>query len=202
MNLEKFLIKITMKKVIITLGLLLLFIPVLAYVASPYVSIYNFVKALQAGDQKILQEHMDFPAVRSSVQHQVNKAMQKNIKRNKYNPLAILGIAVTSTVVNGMVECILTPAGLSEIIQYGDLQNPLEALNGYKIPVVAKSTQVKKAKEYNFDMIKSIGFSGFNKFIVKIAVQKNTKPVVLIFVRQDFAWLLKDIDISGILEQF
>lgn len=191
-----------MKKIIIALALLLIL--VFAYGASPYISIYNFVKALQAGDKQTLQEHVDFPSVRASVQKQVNDTMQKSIRRNKYNPLVLVNIAVVSTVVNGMVKCILTPAGLSEVIQYGELHNPLDALKGYNIPVVAasKTKETKKDKQYNFDMIQSVGFVGLNEFRVKLIVQKNKKPVTFVFVRQDFSWLLQDIEISDILSSY
>ncbi|UQY80188.1 DUF2939 domain-containing protein [Candidatus Hepatincola sp. Av] len=189
-----------MKKVFITLALLLIL--GLAYLASPYISIYNFVNALQVGDKQTLQQHMNFPAIRASVRSQVNNAMKNNLKKNKYNPLAIISITASSTIINGLVECILTPAGLSEIIQYGEFHNPLEALNGYKIPIIPKSTQPKEDKKYNFDMVQSIGFTGFNEFTVKLTVKQSNKPVVLVFVRQDFSWLLQDIDISGVLDSY
>ncbi|XWO13577.1 DUF2939 domain-containing protein [Candidatus Hepatincola sp. Pdp] len=189
-----------MKKVFITLALLLIL--GLAYLTSPYIAIYNFVNALQVGDKQTIQQHMNFPAVRASVRSQVNNAMKNNLKKNKYNPLAIISITASSTIINGLVECILTPAGLSEIIQYGEFHNPLEALNGYKIPIIPKPTQPKQDKKYNFDMVQSIGFTGFNEFTVKLIVKQSKKPVVLVFVRQDFSWLLQDIDMSGVLDSY
>jgi DUF2939 family protein/uncharacterized protein DUF4339 len=66
----------------------------IAYAASPYVSLWRLRNALQSGDRDALESHIDFPSVRESIKDQLriemtkSMAKDKNLKDNPFGGLA------------------------------------------------------------------------------------------------------------------
>lgn len=154
----------------------------LAYLASPFLAVRHFVLTARQGEADQLAESVDFPAVRASLKPQLSAAVTARVEREpgmRSNPLAGLGLMLVPTILDRMVDSVVTPRGIATLVRLGRTGSSGEA--GGAPPRV----------DYDY------GFSGFDRFRLTISRRDSgEQPVVLTFERQQwFAWKLVRIDI-------
>jgi len=110
-----------MKKIVIAV-----FVLVLGYwIVSPYLTLMSLQADIEARDGESLAEKVDFPSVRASLKDQMNVMLTKQMaSASNDDPWgaagAAIGAAFASTLVNGMVDGLVTPAGLIELMSSGE----------------------------------------------------------------------------------
>ncbi len=132
-------------------------------IASPYVVVNRLQQAVTNNDPDTLVEYIDFPLVRQNLKDQLNAAMVQNMMTaESENPLAAFGLMFGGALVEQMVDTLLTPAGLIQLMQRAepDPQAPAD-------PVAADDTTVDMA------------YQSWNRFDVVITSPPNTVTVVL-----------------------
>ena len=86
--------------------------------AGPFLTINAIREAIAAEDTAALQEHVDFPAVRSSLRAQVEDALARNAGIDaRNNPLGAFALGLASSAAGGMVDALATPAGIGAVLQ-------------------------------------------------------------------------------------
>ena len=94
----------------------------LAYGASPYVAVRGFVAAAKAGDAQKLGASVDFPAVRADLKPQLTQAVTTRMERDpqmRGNPLAGLGMILMPTILDRMIDSVVTPDGIAALVRAG-----------------------------------------------------------------------------------
>ena len=86
-----------MKKITIAAAVAVIVIAATAY-ASPYYALHQIKTALAERNAEALAEHVDFPALRTSVKAQLETSMARSIEATagSGNPLAALGQSIAS----------------------------------------------------------------------------------------------------------
>src|SRR3712207_1152633 len=87
----------------------------LAYVASPYVSLWFFSRAIKANDRAALESHVDFPAVRQSLKEELRGRLpQDRAKAN--DTMSGLVARLAPSLIDQLVDAFVTPEGLVALI--------------------------------------------------------------------------------------
>ena len=97
----------------------------LGYVVSPFVALYSVVRAAQAGDAVAIAQRADFPRLRRSFAVQVLQAYAGLAGLRLDN--AGLAIGLGAAFADPLIEKLLTPAALAELLRSGWPKAALEA---------------------------------------------------------------------------
>ena len=102
-------------------------IALLGYVAAgPYLAIADIKTGIVDKDADRLSAKVDFPALRQNLKDQFNARLMNNAAGElKDNPLGALAAGLATTMVDGIVDSFVTPAGLAHVMA-GD--RPSESL--------------------------------------------------------------------------
>jgi hypothetical protein len=101
-----------------TMGWLALALFVVCYLASPYVTLWQVQRAIDAKDASALSEYIDFPSVRESLKDQVNAKMAREMEKSPRGSNGFAGLALLfgPVVVDRLVDSYVTPAGMASIL--------------------------------------------------------------------------------------
>ena len=91
--------------------------------ASPYLALNNIKKAAQAGDSDTVSKYIDYPRVRQSFKDQMNAKMAKELMNQDNDGFAALGAMLASTMVDKMIDGIVTPEGMTMMMQGKNLKD-------------------------------------------------------------------------------
>ena len=91
---------------------------VVAYLAAgPYIAISEIKKAVAEQDSERLAEKIDFSMLRQDLKEQLRaKGIAMAVNEAQSNPLAALVAGLATTMVDGVVDSFVTPAGLASLM--------------------------------------------------------------------------------------
>jgi hypothetical protein len=149
----------------------------LAYGASPYVAVRGFVAAAEKGDAEKLGAAVDFPAVRADLKPQLTAAVSARMERDpemRGNPLAGLGVMLMPTILDRMIDSVVTPDGIAALVRAG------------KVGRAETSGTAPPRVDYDY------GYVALDRFGVTLRRKDATgDPVRLVFQRRGlFSWKL------------
>lgn len=94
-----------------------------AYGLSPFYAIYRFAEAAQTGDRDLLDDTVDFNAVRHNIASQASAALLKELHNDRDlqedNPVAEVGTLMIPAVIEKAVDSLITPENISTILNRG-----------------------------------------------------------------------------------
>jgi hypothetical protein len=162
------------------------------YVGSPYWTLHQMRSAAQAGQGDKLAGYVDFPAVRESIKTQFLAAMTPHTKdAGKDGPFATFGNMLAATMMNGVVDTLVTPDGLVRIMEQGKLQRDTASAAAPPASTAppATDTPSKPAKPLRIDR----EYEGLDVFKVTMFDPSNDKPITQLVLNRDgiFGWKLK-----------
>lgn len=149
----------------------------LACGASPYVAARGFLAAAKQGDEEKLRGSVDFPAVRADLKPQLSAAVATRMEHDpamRGNPLAGLGKILMPSILDRMIDSVVTPEGIAALVRAGKV--------GHAKPESAPSQRV----DYDFRYI------ALNRFDVTVRRRDAVgDPVHFVFERHGlFTWRL------------
>ncbi len=105
----------------------LVLVALLAWTASgPWRAVAGIRQAVQAGDARALARHVDFPALRASLKPQVQDRIVRAAGVDAQSgPFAAFGLSVASGLAGGLVDAMVTPAGLGAMMEGRKVWNRL-----------------------------------------------------------------------------
>jgi hypothetical protein len=147
------------------------------FVATPYLAVWSLERAAAAGDLDGISDHVDFGALRESIQANAAQRIQGVASAMPNNPLAQLGANLASAFAQTVVDAAVTPDTVAQML-HGSRPG---AGSGAAGPMG------------DFDL--SMGYSAFSRFVVEAKRQGSTDaPIQLIFTRSGFAgWRLTSL---------
>jgi hypothetical protein len=180
-----------MKKWIALIGTLVILLGI--YVAAgPYMTIRAIRHAVVAQDAGELAEQVDFPSLRASLKAQLIDAVVREAGPDiQANALGAVAISMVTGVVNGAVDGMVNPAGLSAVMQgrqvwrnsQDSFRRPAIDAKGEPIPASPAEQPLHDAK---------MQYESLSKFTATIH-DDSGKPIVFVLRRTGLHWRLADI---------
>lgn len=154
--------------------------------AGPYMTIRAIGQAVQARDAAALSEEVDFPALRSSLKAQlVDRIAREAGAGAQDNPFAAFGLTIASGLAGGLVDAMVTPAGLGAMMEgrrtwdrIGTGPSPDPGTGD-----VAGKRPLQDA-EHRFESL--------SRFTATVH-DASGRPVVFVLTRKGLRWRLSDI---------
>lgn len=153
--------------------------------ATPYLALNNIKKAAQAGDSDTVSKYIDYPSVRQSFKDQMNAMMMKEVQKQENDGFAALGAMLASAMVDKMIDAVVTPEGMTLMLQGKDLK---QSISGS-----ANESAESKQDEHQPDYETS--YTSFNDFQVVIKDPNKSKEVKVLMVRDGLSWKIHKLAI-------
>ena len=153
--------------------------------ATPYIALNNIKKAAQAGDSDTVSEYIDYPSVRQSFKDQVNAKMAKELMNQDNDGFAALGAMLASTMVDKMIDGLVTPEGMTLMLKGKSLKDAEQSSQDAQ----TAETQEEPKPEYE------AGYTSMSDFEVVIKKQDQSKEVKVLMVRDGLSWKIHKITV-------
>jgi hypothetical protein len=120
-----------LKKVIIAVILLAGILAAASYF-SPHWTVYQMRSAIEQRDYDAFSQYVDYPALRDSFEGQMAAALQemRNGNSGDTRPLAALTRGIVASLVGPMLDVMITPAGVVEMMNTGTPKITQEVITG------------------------------------------------------------------------
>ncbi len=156
---------------------------------SPYLTLYKVATAVKAKDAAALNQTIDYPRVRESLKGQFSTQMAKKMGDPSANPLSALGTMIGMAMVNPIVDALVRPEMVMQMMKDGQVQTDKPA------PAPAASEPAANTKpQWRVDR------EGVDRVIAipeKGALPGPANDVGFVFERSGFAsWKLTEIRIN------
>lgn len=164
----------------IALGAVFALLALGAYVVlGPYLTLLKLKNGVQERDAEKVSECVDYPALRQNLKEQVERAIRARVGAD--NPLAALAAGVALTVADGLVDRLVSPEGLAELMA------------GQKPALISTTREPSAAPGRALLDGASYGYASFGKFVIDVPTQGENIRFVL--TRSGMGWKLSRIDI-------
>ncbi|MFW1950602.1 DUF2939 domain-containing protein [Acinetobacter beijerinckii] len=168
----------------ITWSIVAIVFAIFAYLyASPYLVLNNIKNAAQSGDSEKLSTYIDYPSVRQSFKDQMNAYMLKEMAKHDNDGFAALGTMLASTMVDKMIDGIVTPEGMTMMMQGKNLKDSAQD----SVQQEESSIQDEHQPDYKS------GYTSLNDFEILIKDQDKAKEVKVLMVRDGLSWKINKI---------
>lgn len=151
--------------------------------ASPYIILNSIKNALKENDSEKVSAYIDYTSVRQSLKDQMNAYMLKEIRTKEANGWEALGAMMASTLAEKMVDAVVTPEGMTLMLQGKDLR---KSLTGNREDTRKERTDTPKI-EYR------TRYLSMNMFEVTFKNKENDSDVKIIMERDGLSWKIKKI---------
>lgn len=150
-----------------TLGLVL----ILFYFASPYWTLYQLKRAVDRNDGVFVADRVDFPQLRESFKGAVMANLAKEAAKGEEDDIGALGAAFGAMMVGPMVDALITPEGLIQMMQGRAMDAmPDEDPGTLETPSQAGGIEAQEGGESEGGMdVSNMGYETLNRFSVTIA---------------------------------
>ena len=151
--------------------------------ATPYLALNNIKKAAQAGDSDTVSKYIDYPSVRQSFKDQMNAKMAKELMNQDNDGFAALGAMLASTMVDKMIDGIVTPEGMTLMLKGKDLKDAAQSSEANS------TTQTNEEEQAEY----KTRYTSFSDFEVVIQDPNDSKAVTVKMVRDGLSWKVNKI---------
>ncbi len=151
--------------------------------ASPYLVLNSIKTAAQNGESEKVSQYIDYPSVRQSFKDQMNTMMLKEVQKQENNGFAALGAMLASAMVDKMIDAVVTPEGMTLMLQGKDLKQNASGSENES----AESKQEEHQPDYE------TSYTSFNDFQVVIKDPNKSKEVKVLMVRDGWSWKINKI---------
>lgn len=151
--------------------------------ASPYLVLNSIKTAAQNGESEKVSQYIDYPSVRQSFKDQMNAMMMKEVQKQENDGFAALGAMLASAMVDKMIDAVVTPEGMTLMLQGKDLK---QSVSGGE-----NESAEHKQEEHQPDYETS--YTSFNDFQVVIKDPNKSKEVKVLMVRDGLSWKINKI---------
>lgn len=168
---------------------LLVLLGLAAWVAAgPFLTLRSIGDAVKQGDTRSLERHVDFPLVRSSVRAQLEDYVARRMADPTLPPqVRQIGAQVTSGVTGGIVDMLVTPAGIGAVLQGRSIVRRVMGL-----PPETSTASAPRAGTFDPLAGAEYRYEGTSRFTATVQ-NADGAPVVFVFSRDGLQWRLTDV---------
>jgi ankyrin repeat protein len=159
---------------------------------SPYLTVQGIQKAASEKNTEEISKHIDYPALRESVKAQIQAQLQKEMAKQAQsgNPFAAFGMAFAQSMVEPMVNTIVSPQEIAAAMQG---KSPNAEQNSAKDNAEQAQTTPTPQDPPSEPEI-SMGYESFNVFVVQVKSKKSDlQSLGLVFKRNGLDWKLSEL---------
>lgn len=175
------------------------------YYATPYLAFAAMKAAADKKDAQALSEYVDYPAVRESLKATFKAKMAEQLAKGSAdaNPFAALGMMLAGSLVDTLVDAMITPQGLANLMSAEQAAPKIQAPSKPQPETQTQTPlqtrpQESKTEASERDTVITRRYAGWNRF--EISVSKRSEPddkVTMVMTRQGIArWKLSAIDLQ------
>jgi hypothetical protein len=151
---------------------------------SPYLTLNNMKTATANRNANALSQEIDFPSLRTSIKENIRIQVIKQMAATGVKPIKGMSPELVAKMINPMVDKILTPEGLDDLMQ--------DKVPGAKV-------NLADIEKNMADSDIKMGYESPDRFVVHFTGKVDrTKAVSVILKRNGLAWKLSGIDISKV----
>jgi hypothetical protein len=155
---------------------------------SPYLTVQGIQKAASEKNTEEISKHIDYPTPRESVKAQMQKEMAKQAQSG--NPFAAFGMAFAQSMVEPMVNTIVSPQAIAAAMQGA---SPTAKQNSAKNHVEQAQTTSTPQEPSSAPEI-GMGYESFNAFVVQVKSRKTEQQSLgLVLKRNGLDWKLSEL---------
>lgn len=185
----------SMKRVQIALGVVAALAGIAIMVAAPWMAASQLSAALKSGDADAISRMVDFPSVRSSLSTQLTAKINEEARNDpqaRDNPFAGLVTLLAPTIVNQLVNVIVTPEGLAKLSR--------EAQRAEAESDARRRARGKARDREEGGMGKPVlAYTGINTFTATYSSRTRGKVVWVLGRDKLFFWKLKKVEVSDLM---
>lgn len=155
--------------------------------AGPYMAVHAIRDAIEARDSAALARQVDFPALRASLKAQlVDRIAREAGAQAQDNPFAAFGLTVANGLAGGLVDAMVTPAGLGAMMEGRKVWDRATGLPppGSDAAAAMPRERPLHDAEYRFESL--------SRFTATVHDDRG-RPVVFVMTRSGLRWRLSDI---------
>ena len=185
----------SMKRVQIALGVVAALAGIAIMVAAPWMAASHLSEARKSGDPDAISRMVDFPSVRSSLSTQLTAKINEEARNDpqaRDNPFAGLVTLLAPTIVNQLVNVIVTPEGLAKLSR--------EAQRAEAESDARRRARGKARDREEGGMGKPVlAYTGINTFTATYSSRTRGKVVWVLGRDKLFFWKLKKVEVSDLM---
>lgn len=175
-----------MKKLVVALVLLVV-LALAAVAAGPFVAVRGIRNAVEAQDTAALARYVDFPTLRANLKAQVEGQIARRAGPDaQANLFGALALRLAGSVTGGIVDAMVTPAGIGALIEGRGLWH--RASGG---GIREDNAYAHSAPD---DVLRDAGyrFESASRFTATVP-SADGPPLVFVLTRDGLTWRLTDI---------
>lgn len=160
-----------------------------AYVAAgPFLALRSIESAVRQGDTRSLERHVDFPLVRSSVRAQLEDYIARRMAEPDLPPqFREIGAQVTRGVTGGIVDMLVTPAGIGAVLQGRSIVRRVMGL-----PPERTSSGTPQAGTFDPLAGAQYRYESTSRFTATVQ-NADGAPVTFVLTRDGLRWRVTDV---------
>jgi hypothetical protein len=158
-----------------------------ALYASPYITLYQMYQAVEHKDVQQVSDYVDFPALRESVKTNLRTVMAKETAQQSNPILSLLGSVVGGAVLDPVVDNLVTPSGVTALLE------------GQQLQIGEKGSQAQFKPQAGSPDVKA-EYESFNQFAVSVKPKgEDVEPVTLLLSRNGLSWKISGVRLPSSL---
>ena len=173
---------------------------ILAYVCSPYWSLFQIKRAVDRGDGAYVSAHVDFPRLRESLKTSLEAETSRRMGKGDTTGFKALGAAFAAMMAGPVVDALVTPEGVIALMKG---KNPGET-TPQPSSDPGKTSATTDSEKFSSSKMKigKMGYEALDLFVVQIARDSQhpgkteSRPTLLFSRTGLFGWKLCGIRIS------
>lgn len=157
--------------------------------AGPFLALRSIEAAVRQEDMRALERHVDFPLVRSSVRAQLEDYVARRMAEPDLPAeFRAIGTQVTRGVTGGIVDLLVTPAGIGAVLQGRSIVRRVMGLP----PEAAPATGTAPATAFDPLANARYRYESASRFTATVP-NADGAPVVFVFTRDGLRWRMTDV---------
>jgi len=163
----------------------------LAWAAAPVLTAQALVRAAKAGDERKLEQMVDFPSLRESLKAELNAELMERMSRDPRvadSGLGGLGMMLAPMILSGAVDAVVTPEVVADMVRTAEVPDP------------TRPPAPEPAGDENDgdDIHQAWGYRNLNEFAVTLTDrdQPDDRLALILERRGLFEWKLAAVDLQ------
>ena len=164
-----------------------------AYFASPLLTVNNLVAAAEAGDEAALERLVDFPTFRESTKDELTARLMAEAQADpdvRDSALGGLGMMLAPMLVSGAVDALVTAPTIAAMVRTAETPDPTDS---------ASATTPEPESE-DQDIRQSYAYRDLNTFVLGLTDPDRPDETLKLLLRREglFGWRLAGIDLPDV----
>ena len=168
-----------------------------AYFASPLLTVRGLIDAAERGDEAKLDRLVDFPAFRQSLKDEMNARLIAEMRSDlggRDSALRGLGMMLAPTLLSGAVDALVTPQAVAAMVRTAEAPDAKDVARNRIDPTPEPAAETDRKES---QVRRRYSYRGLNSFAVSLTRRDRPEERLdlLLERRGVFSWKLAGVDL-------